>query len=210
MKRILLTTSTICLLALAPAQAAEQAAPSTKEVKNDTKAADANAARKEAGEKLQKDLEKFGLFSPEVAADYRKISQAALAAGDLDGAIEYAMFTLKVEMKLQKEDDPELAKLYFDTGNLYYKHKQHPTAVLYIEKAATIYNAGKGKGSLALADTYEALASIFINLQDLEKSLSYNEKALKIRKEKLPKGDEALQRSMMNDSYLRDELKKKH
>jgi hypothetical protein len=77
-----------------------------------------------------------------------------------------------------------------------------------MEKAAAIYNAGKGKGSLALADTYEALASIYVNLQDFKKSLMYNDKALKIRKEKLPKGDEALQRSIMNDAYLREELKK--
>ena len=112
-------------------------------------------------------------------------------------------------MKIRKEDDPLLAKLYFDTGNKYYKNKQHPTAILYMEKAAEIYKKGADKDSLALADTYEGIASIYINLEDYKKSLAYNEKALELRKKLLPKNDEALQRSIQNSVYLKEELKKK-
>ncbi|KYJ85718.1 tetratricopeptide repeat protein [Sulfurovum riftiae] len=169
----------------------------------------AKTALDNATKALSQDYEQYGVFHPKVADDYKTISEAYFTMGKLDESIEYALRALKVEMKLQKEDDPALAKLYFDTGNKYYMHKQHPTAVLYMEKAAEIYNNGSGKGSLALADTYEAIASVYINLEDNEKSLAYAKKCLDIRKKKLKKDDEALQRAQMNIEYLKGELKKK-
>ncbi len=84
-------------------------------------------------------------------------------------------------------------------------HKQHPTAILYMKN----YRNSPGKESLALADTYEGIASVFINLEDNEKSLAYAEKCLDVRKKKLKKDDEALQRAQMNVDYLKKELKKK-
>ena len=102
---------------------------------------------------------------------------------------------------------PALAKLYFDTGNKYYMHKQHPTAILYMEKAAKIYENSTEKESLVLADTYEGIASTFINLEDFNKSLAYAEKCLDIRKKKLKKEDEAVQRAQMNIEYLKGKLK---
>jgi tetratricopeptide (TPR) repeat protein len=101
-----------------------------------------------------------------------------------------------------------LAKLYFDTGNKYYMHKQHPTAMLYMEKAAKIYEAASGAESPEMADTYEGIASIYINLKDNKKSLDYAQKCLDIRKKKLKAGDEATKRAQMNVDYLKEELKK--
>ena len=211
MKEKLLAVVALGLLTITTVYAEDQKTdPSKAEVAYDKKLTDAKSTRKKASEKLQRDYEKYGRFSHEVMADYRAISDTALKMGDFDDSIEYAMFTLKVAMKLLKADDPKLAKLYYDTGNKYYMHKQHPTAVLYMEKAAAVYNAGEGKGSLALADTYEALASIYVNLQDFKKSLMYNGKALEIRKAKLSNEDEAIQRSIMNDAYLHEELKKEY
>ena len=88
-------------------------------------------------------------------------------------------------------------------------HKQHPTAILYMDKAVEIYLKSPQKESVALADTYEGIASIYINLEDFEKSLAYNEKALLLRKKLLPENDEALQRSIQNSVYLKETLKKK-
>jgi tetratricopeptide (TPR) repeat protein len=162
-----------------------------------------------ATKKLQVDLEKYGLFNEKVADDYKSISEAYFSMGKFDESIEYALHAIKVEMKLLKGDDPKLAKLYFDTGNKYYMHKQHPTAILYMNKAVEIYLKSPRKESLALADTYEGIASIYINLEDFEKSLAYNEKALVLRKKLLPENDEALQRSIQNSVYLKETLKKK-
>jgi tetratricopeptide (TPR) repeat protein len=78
-----------------------------------------------------------------------------------------------------------------------------------MNKAAEVYLKSPQKESLALADTYEGIASIYINLEDFEKSLAYNEKALLLRKKLLPKNDEALQRSIQNSVYLKETLKKK-
>jgi tetratricopeptide (TPR) repeat protein len=170
-------------------------------------ASDNETAMKQTFDTLQKDITQHGIFHPAVAKDYETISKGYLAEGKLDEAIDYALKTLKVEMKLFAPNDPKLAKRYFETGNLYYRHKQHPTALLYIEKAAGIY-AAADKESLPLADTYEAAASIYVNLENPQKALEFNDKALKIRKAKLPAGDAALKRSEENAKFLEEEIKK--
>jgi tetratricopeptide (TPR) repeat protein len=126
----------------------------------------------------------------------------------LDESIEYALRALKIEMKLRKENDPVLAKLYFDTGTKYYKYKQHPTAMLYMKEAAKIYENNSGTESIEAADIYEAIASIYINLKDNKKSLVYANKCLDIRKKKLKAGDEATKRAEMNVDFLKKELEK--
>ena len=159
-------------------------------------------------EVLSKDYEKYGIFHLKVAEDYKAISETYFSMGKYDESIEYALSALKVAMKLQKDNDPTLAKLYFDTGNKYYMHKQHPTAILYMKKAANIYENSPKKESLALANTYEGIASTYINLEDYKKSLLYNEKALSLRKKLLPQEDESLQRSIQNSIFIREKLKK--
>ena len=173
MKKIILSTS-LALLLTASISHAETKAP--EQIKAEKAYQDKMDKVKKtldkANEALSKDYEKYGVFHPKVADDYKTISEAYFTMGKLDESIEYALRALKVEMKLQKEDDPALAKLYFDTGNKYYMHKQHPTAILYMEKAAKIYENSTEKESLVLADTYEGIASTFINLEDFNKSLA--------------------------------------
>jgi len=207
------TCCTILLAAVilsSAVQSSEEADSDAKmEAKYRKEKALAKSAIDTAGKKLEADYEKYGQFTEKVADDYRAISEAYYRYGDLQSSIEYALHALKVEMKLRSEDDPVLAKLYFDTGNKYYMSKQHPTEILYLQKAVDIYNNGTGKGSLALADTYEGIASIYINLEDYKKSLYYNKKTLEIWKKKLSKDDEALQRSIMNQTFLEQEISKK-
>ena len=162
---------------------------------------------KQAFDALQNDISQHGIFHPAVAKDYESISKGYLAQNKLDEATDYALKALKVEMKLLSSNDPELAKRYFETGNLYYKHKAYPTALLYMEKAAAIY-AVADKESLPLADTYEAIASIYVSLGDPQKALAFNDKARKIRKAKLPAGDAALKRSEENAKFLEGEIEK--
>jgi tetratricopeptide (TPR) repeat protein len=163
----------------------------------------AEVTLEKANKILAEDSEKYGLFNAKVAEDLKAVSDALFSMNKLDESIEYALRALKVEMKLRKENDPVLAKLYFDTGNKYYMHKQHPTAMLYLEKAAKIYGAASGAESLELADTYEAIASIYINLKDNAKALDFAQKCLDIRKKKLKEGDEAIKRAEMNVEYLK-------
>ena len=209
MKKIILSTS-LALLLTASISHAETKAP--EQIKAEKAYQDKMDKVKKtldkANEALSKDYEKYGVFHPKVADDYKTISEAYFTMGKLDESIEYALRALKVEMKLQKEDDPALAKLYFDTGNKYYMHKQHPTAILYMTKAASIYENSTEKESLVLADTYEGIASTFINLENFNKSLPYAEKCLDIRKKKLKKENEAVQRAQMNIEYLKGKLKK--
>jgi tetratricopeptide (TPR) repeat protein len=209
MKKIILSTS--LLLLLGTTTYAETKTPEVLKAEkayNDRMTKSQNTADK-ASKQLQVDLDKYGLFSEKVADDYKAISEAYFSMGKFDESIEYALHAIKVEMKLLKSDDPKLAKLYFDTGNKYYMHKQHPTAILYMDKAVEIYLKSPQKESVALADTYEGIASIYINLEDFEKSLAYNEKALLLRKKLLPENDEAVQRSIQNSIFLKKELKKK-
>jgi tetratricopeptide (TPR) repeat protein len=170
-------------------------------------ASDNETAMKQTFDTLQKDIKQHGIFHPDVAKDYESISKGYLAQNKLDEATDYALKALKVEMKLLAPNDPKLARRYFETGNLYYKHKAHPTALLYMEKAASIY-AAADKESLPLADTYEAVASIYVSLGDPQKALEFNDKARKIRKSKLPAGDAALKRSEENAKFLEEEIKK--
>jgi len=209
MNKIILSTS--LLLFLATTTYAETKTPEelkAEKAYNERMNTSQTTADK-ASKQLQVDLEKYGLFSEKVADDYKAISEAYLSMGKFDESIEYALHAIKVETKLRKEDDPKLAKLYFDTGNKYYMHKQHPTAILYMNKAVEVYLKSPQKESLALADTYDGIASIYINLEDFEKSLANNEKALVLRKKLLPENDEALQRSIQNSVYLKEILKKK-
>ena len=209
MKKIILSTSLALLLTTGISHAEIKTPEQIKiEKAYQDKMDKAKKILDQASEALSKDYEKYGVFHPKVADDYKTISEAYFTMGKLDESIEYALRALKVEMKLQKEDDPALAKLYFDTGNKYYMHKQHPTAILYMEKAAKIYENSTEKESLVLADTYEGIASTFMNLEDFNKSLAYAEKCLDIRKKKLKNEDEALQRAQMNVEYLKKELKK--
>jgi tetratricopeptide (TPR) repeat protein len=174
-----------------------------------TSATMAENAVDKAGKILLEDQAKYGTFHLKVAKDYMALSEAYEKLGKFDESIEYALYALKVDMKLLKEDDPKLAKLYFNTGRKYYKYKQHPTAMLYMEKAASIYKNGSDKESLALADTYEAISSIYINLDDYKKSLEYSEKTLDIRQKKLGKNDEAVKRTEQNIEFIKQELAKK-
>jgi len=196
MKKIMISSALLLLLnttaGLAETQTPEQA----------------KVALEKANKTLAEDSEKLGLFNEKVAEDLKTVSEALFAMNKLDESIDYALRALKVEMKLRKENDPVLAKLYFDTGNKYYMHKQHPTAMLYMEKAAKIYEAASGSESLELADSYEAIASIYINLKDNAKSLEYAKKCLDILKKKLKAGDDALKRAEMNVSFLQKELQK--
>jgi tetratricopeptide (TPR) repeat protein len=171
--------------------------------------ASAKTALDAASKNLENDFEKYPLFSKEISSDYKALSEAYYKTGNLELSIEYALHALKIDMKIRKDNDPLLARLYFDTGNKYYMHKQHPTAILYMEKAAQIYNSGTEKESLELANTYEGISSIYINLEDYAKSLTYNEKCLAIRKKKLDKNDEALQRTLQNIEFTKQEMLKK-
>ena len=161
-----------------------------------------------AGEKLEENLEKYGQFSRQAIDSYQSLANAYYKSGNLDGAIEYSLHALKVAMKIYDGDSLKLAKLYYDTGNMYNMHKQHPTAMLYMQKAAQIYRGNDKRGSRALADTYEAIASIYINLEDYKKSLIYAEKCLLLRSQLLPENDPAMQRAKMNVEFLRKELKR--
>ena len=163
-----------------------------------------------AGKKLDADYTKYGMFDTRVAEDYAALSEAYYKKGNLDNAIDYALHALKVAMKLRKENDPVLAKRYYDTGNLYYMHKQHPTAILYMQKAAVIYINAGSEAQVSLADTYEAIASIYINLEDLEKAKAYAQKTLTLRKKILPENDPALKRAEENLKYLEQETAKRH
>jgi len=210
MKKIIVSTAIVLLLMASSSYAVTKTPEQIKiEKAYQDKMDKAKKILDQASEALSKDYEKYGVFHPKVAEDYKAISEAYFTMGKLDESIEYALHALKVEMKLQKEDDPALAKLYFDTGNKYYMHKQHPTAILYMKKAAQIYENSAEKESLVLADTYEGIASTFINLEDFNKSLIYAEKCLEIRTKKLKKEDENLQRAEMNIKYLKGKLKKK-
>ncbi len=171
--------------------------------------AEAKVDLEKASKTLEADLEKYGQFSKQSAAAYLAVSKAHTKAGNLDSSIEYALWSLKVEMKLRKEDDPELAQLYFYTGNRYYMYKQHPTAILYMKKAVEIYLNSNDNESLPLANTYEAIASIYINLEDFEKSLAYANQCLSIRQKKLKDDDEDLQRAKMNVDFLKKEIQKR-
>jgi tetratricopeptide (TPR) repeat protein len=162
----------------------------------------------EASEKLERDFEKHPKFSRVISSDFKALSEALYKTGNLESSIENALHALKIDMKIRKDNDPLLAKLYFDTGNKYYMNKQHPTAILYMEKAAHIYNSGAGKGGLELADTYEGISSIYINLEDYAKSLDYNQKCLAIREKKLDKNDAALQRTLQNIEFTKNEMLK--
>ena len=210
MKRIILSTTIALVLMTGNSYSETKTSEQIKAEKvYQVKMDKAKATLEKANDALSKDYEKYGVFHPKVAEDNKVISEAYFTLGKLDESIEYALRALKVEMKLQKEDDPELAKLYFETGNKYYMHKQHPTAILYMKEAAKIYEKNSEKESLALADTYEAIASVFINLEDNEQSLVYAQKCLDIRTKKLNKEDEALQRAHMNVNFLKKELEKK-
>jgi len=210
MKKTILSTFLMLLLTASISHAETKTPEQIKAEKAyQVKIDNAQAILDKANEALSKDYEKYGVFHPKVAEDYKAISEAYFTLGKFDESIEYALRALKVEMKLQKEDDPSLAKLYFDTGNKYYMHKQHPTAILYMKKAAQIYENSAEKESLILADTYEGIASTFINLEDFNKSLIYAEKCLEIRTKKLKKEDGTLQRAQMNVDYLKGKLKKK-
>ena len=210
MKRIILSTTIALVLMTGNSYSETKTSEQIKAEKvYQVKMDKAKATLEKANDALSKDYEKYGVFHPKVAEDNKVISEAYFTLGKLDESIEYALRALKVEMKLQKEDDPELAKLYFETGNKYYMHKQHPTAMLYMKEAAKIYEKNSEKESLALADTYEAIASVFINLEDNEQSLVYAQKCLDIRTKKLNKEDEALQRAHMNVNFLKKELEKK-
>ena len=208
MTKILLSASVALLLGTTVTFAETQTAEDAKmEAKYQKDQASAKAALDAADKKLEDDYEKNDPFSQVIADDYKALSEAYYKMGDLQSSIDYALHALKIKMKIRKEDDPVLAKLYFDTGNKYYMHKQHPTAILYMKKSAEIYENSPEKESLALADTYEGIASVFINLEDNAKSLNYAEKCLEIRKKKLKKDDEALQRAQMNVEFLKKELK---
>ena len=173
-------------------------------------AADLSQPIAAAEKKLDADYAKYGLFDTRVGADYAALSEAYYKTGELDKAIENALRALKVAMKLRKENDPLLAKRYYDAGNLYYMHKQHPTALLYMQKAAAIYEKAGSEARRSLADTYEAIGSIYINLQDLQKSKVYAAKTLTVRKAILPKNDPALMRSEENLKFLEAQIAKKN
>ncbi len=196
----------VSTVTFAQTQTAEEAKLEAKYQKEQT---DAKAALGDANKKLEEDYKKNDPFTQVIADDYKVLSELYYEIGNLDSSIRYALSALKVEMKILKNNDPALAKLNFDTGNKYYMHKQHPTAMLYMKKAVEIYLNSPDKESLALADTYEAISSIYINLEDLSKSLVYSEKCLVIRKKKLNKNDEVLQRTLQNIEFLKQEIAKK-
>jgi tetratricopeptide (TPR) repeat protein len=211
MKKIFLSTILAMLSAASMSHAAaERTEQGMAETAWQKKSDEAKTRLDKASKALSQDYEKYGMFHPKVAEDYKVISEAYFSMGKFDASIEYALHALKVEMKLRRENDPQLAKLYFDTGNMYYMHKQHPTALLYMEKASRIYKNGSDRESTTLADTYEGIASVYVNLEDNAKSLLYAQKCLDIRRKRLKKGDDALKRAQMNVDFLKKELKKEY
>ena len=112
MKKIILSTSLALLLTTGISHAETKTPEQIKiEKAYQDKMDKAKKILDQASEALSKDYEKYGVFHPKVADDYKTISETYFTMGKLDESIEYALHALKVEMKLQKEDDPALAKL---------------------------------------------------------------------------------------------------
>jgi len=209
MKKIILSTSIALLLMTNISYADTKTSEQIKVEKDYQQKMDkANKVLDNANDALSKNYKRHGMFHSTVAEDYKVISEAYFTLGKLDESIDYSLHALKVEMKLQKENNPSLAKLYFDTGNKYYMHKQHPTAILYMKKALEIYKNSPEKDPLVISDIYESIASVYINLEDYQKSLDYEDKCLSIRQKHLKKDNESLKRAQMNIKYLNEELQK--
>ncbi len=210
MNKIILSAALALLLSTNMVQA-ETLTPSQEQAKKayEAKAAKIKAAMEKVSQNLSKNYKGRGCFDMGMVEDYNTLSNGNFELGDFDAAIEWGLRGLKVQMKLLKEDDPALAHAYADMGNKYYMHKENPTATLYFKKALELYEKNPKTDPLTLADTYEMIASVFMNLDDYEQSLDYADKCLELRQKHLKKEDEeALKRSIMNIDFLKDEIKK--
>jgi len=164
--------------------------------------ADTNIALQKANDSLSVNWEKFGPVSKEVSADYKHIAKASRS---IESSINYSLKALKIDEKILKAYDPEIARDYFIIGNAYYSHKQHRTAIFFLEKSAELREKNLGE-QIDTAEVYLSLANVYESYGEPENVLVYLKKGLKIQEKILGKDDEKTKVTRINIAYIENKL----
>lgn len=149
---------------------------------------------------------KYPENSKEVSSAYKILAKAHDKI-DTQSTINYYLKALKIDKKILKEDDLEIAKDYILVGDIYYYSKQYQTAVFYFEKAIEIREKVLGKDHIDTAAAYQYIAGSYDSLDESPQALLYSRKLLVIQEKILGKDNEKTKITRINIEFLESKLK---
>ena len=203
---MLLSASTVLLLSSSFLYAEHN--ESEMEVGYKTQKKDYQAKLNKASNILETTYSKYPKESIEVSTAYKQLAKAYGNIDSING-IKYYLKALRIDKKILKENDLEIAKDYLLIGDVYYFSKQYQTAALYLEKTIEIREKVLGKEHMDTAEAYQHIAGVYDSLGEPKKALLYSQKLLVIQEKVLGKNDEQTKVTGMNIEFLKTQLKGK-
>ncbi len=205
-KAILLSSSTALLLS-SPLLYAEHN-ESELEAKYQTQKKAYQDKLNKASKILEETYNKYPNESIEVSTAYKQLAKAYENIDSIN-AISYYLKALRIDKKILKENDLEIAKDYLLIADIYYFSKQYQTAALYLEKTIEIREKVLGKGHIDTAEAYQHISGVYNSLGETKKALLYSQKLLDIQEKVLGQNNEQTKVTGMNIEFLKTKLKEK-
>jgi tetratricopeptide (TPR) repeat protein len=115
----------------------------------------------------------------------KELSAALSAAGDFDGAQNYAEMALNWRESVMGPDDPKLADDLIELATLCQRRKDLPRALAILESAQSIHIRAGGFDSAAVADDFSRMALIYVADGKFQLAANVSQRAIEIREKLL-------------------------
>ena len=130
---------------------------------------------------IQIDKKTYGQRSPNLIVDYNNLGMVQYTAEHFSDALDCYKESLYLCLKFLPENHPYFATIYNNIGSVYYKEKgKEELALDYFEKALQIRIQKYGDDNSDVALVYYNIAKIYEKKHEIEKAISYFEKAMLI------------------------------
>ncbi len=164
--------------------------------------AETNTALQKESSTLESNLNQYGAMSKEVSADYKKLAENSK---DIEYKIYNLLKALKIDEAILASNNVQIEKDYLNVGTAYYMHKQHRTALFFLEKSAQLNNkynnSEKGK-----VEIYSTLATVYNSYGNYQKALDSLKKVLLIQEKLFGKNHDKTKVTRMNIEYEEKKL----
>jgi len=167
--------------------------------------ADTNTILQKINSSLEMNLKQHGSMSNEVSADYKRLAKHSKS---IENTIYNLLKALKIDETILASNDIQIAKNYLNVGTAYYQHKQHRTALFFLEKSAQLNNK-HNYSEKDKAEVYSALASVYNSYDNHQKALENLQKVLLIQEKLLGKDHDKTKITRINIEYEENKLKLK-
>ncbi len=124
-----------------------------------------------------------GKYHPDMAANCNNIAIEYLKQFKFDKALEFHQYALEIRKKVYGENHPYVGMSYREISLVYFQKRQLDPALKNAQIALDIYNKSDYvEKPLNVAQTYEIIGNVYMNISYFNKALHYFHRVLEIYK----------------------------